>query len=898
MKLVFGIGCDGSAYPEFPGGGQGAVNTAVVGPRGLIQILEIQLGLTAPASNEAVRVAAYANKIKSLLSHTPGTFFARSFESDSWATAKELLSWRDELVADGWALQPLGTKRIDDLALIENEAQKLPDGFPDRLSATILTLLRVPKLSISSIQLVEPRDLLPPKFERLLHALEACGVVISASPPIASSGSGDLVTAQHFIKSGVSNPLVGDGTLVILEANTSLMAAEALAEWLAAGTEDELAGTLIIDPDGDTALLDRAFEARGLPALGRSSASPWRGALQVLPMAFAASWGPFNPTAMLDLLLLPRPPIGRYAANQLARALTREPGPGGSAWSRAWVKIEEHLVERYKDAQEPEKEIAATLSRWREWTTPSGYKRADGMPSDIARTIAGRVTDWAIKNDGGAGDPLLLSVASAASAMSHAIEVLGLATLPALTIDRLIEQVLADGATNPEHVAQAGGLRSVGRSDAIWASAPRIIWWGFRGPGSRVRPSPWSNVELDALRAAGCRPEPSQQQAARITWGYSNAINMAGERLILVRPALSGAEETTSHPLAHQLQPLLAKPSASIGWQAEKLLSAPSLSLSARNLLRQEVAVAQPPQMQAQWALPPAVAARIAERKESATSFERLIDCQMRWLILDVLGISGGRFAEIPGADQLLGNLAHEIANQVFEPGARPDSAKVKERAELLFDDMVSAIATPLLQPDLAAELARARVKVPQALAHLSRLLEQKGVVVVGTELERAADFPGGLSVVGRLDMIVQHPSRGQGVIDLKWTKSEKRRRAELTEGNAIQLATYGAIGDESGKAKLPGSYYLLNQRRLIGPTGTFVADEEIDGARDLEATWDAVMGTWRAWKDLASAGTAIAVGVEGATALAPDGVGFPINEKPCTYCELTTLCRVAAENS
>ena len=52
-------------------------------------------------------------------------------------------------------------------------------------------------------------------------------------------------------------------------------------------------------------------------------------------------------------------------------------------------------------------------------------------------------------------------------------------------------------------------------------------------------------------------------------------------------------------------------------------------------------------------------------------------------------------------------------------------------------------------------------------------------------------------------------------------------------------MATYGAIADSDGGAAAPGAYYLLNQRRLIGPRGSMVADEEMDGRTcSLADTW------------------------------------------------------------
>src|SRR3546814_7528318 len=60
---------------------------------------------------------------------------------------------------------------------------------------------------------------------------------------------------------------------------------------------------------------------------------------------------------------------------------------------------------------------------------------------------------------------------------------------------------------------------------------------------------------------------------------------------------------------------------------------------------------------------------------------------------------------------------------------------------------------------------------------------------VVGTELERERQV-GDLVLHGRLDLLVR---RGpvSAVLDLKWTRSERRYREEIEEGRAVQLAVY-----------------------------------------------------------------------------------------------------------
>jgi len=896
MDLIFGLACDGRAYPDFPGAGAGAVHAAVVGPVGLIDVLEVQLGLTGPRSPDAVRIAAYAAKLRAALPVAVDPFYAASFSRDPWATAKTLLTWRDDLTAAGWNGVAVGSPRIDALASVEAQTPPLPPGAPDRLRAVLADLTARPSLSIGHITLVEPIGLLPPPYRRLIDALEACGVKVEAATPRVAESVSDLHRVQAFLCSGEIEPLQGDGTFTIIGSDTALMAAESLAEWLAAGSEEDLAGTVVLSADGDTALLDRALQARGLPALGQSTASPWRGALQVLPLAFAASWAPFNAKALLDLLMLPRPPIERRAASRLARALAREPGTGSAAWKRAWTDLEADLAARFAEHPDAEAEVAGRLTRWREWTTGGVHSRTEGMPADSARRIATRVGRWAVETDAGQSDPLLMSVAGAASAMVEAIDVLAQDPLPALLVERMIEQVLAEGAKNPEHIATAGGLRCVTHPAAIWGSVQRLVWWDFKGPGQRVPPSPWSRAEQAALEAAGCVLEPQSSTAARISWSYASSLHQARDRILLMRPALASGEETVSHPLAHQLNPLTEPAGHNVRWSAERLLEDADHQVAGRRLKRAATSVVSPPTARALWTLPASAITRLDGRKESATSFERLADCQMRWMLLDVLRLSRGRFAEIPGSDQLLGNLAHEIANQVLRPGPVADADDVLHEVDAVFDTLLGAIAAPLAQPEFAGELAAARTRVPAALAELARLLRAKGLEVVGTELDREAEFEHGLSVHGRLDLVVRHPAEGLGVIDLKWTKSDKRRRTELAEGRALQLATYGAIADPYTDEPAPGAYYLLNQRRLIGPVGAVVSNEEVAAVRSLTETWNDLLETWRLWRDLAAKGSALGVGLPDASDHFPEGLGITPGEAPCRFCELTSLCRVTQE--
>ncbi len=862
-----------------------------MGPAGIVSALETVLGIGRPATAQVVRIAAMLGRMALDIDAHPAAFYAASFALDPWSTAREILSWRDGLIATGWTGSPTGFERLDALARLECE--DLATGLYDRLRCVEAMIAAHGCRRISAITLVDERAHLEPCWARLMDLMENAGVTVAEGlKAVAASGGSDLAKAKAFLREGRIESLEGDGSLVFIEADTQILAADAVAQWLAA---EEAAGqpeALVIAEDGNTAFLDKALAAHGLPTLGRSSASQWRGTLQILPLAFSIAWAPLNPRALLDLLNLPRSPIPRFAASRLGRALIKEPGTGAHIWADAWDGIRKVLLDRHKDDPNCEAAVAQLLEKWRGWTTGGLFERAFGMPRSQVLAIAQRVSAWAIEADAGKGDPLLLSLAGAANAVAQASSIIELEIFPALLVDRMIEQAMGDGCRNPAHIAQAGGLRSVKAPSAIWGPARTVIWWDFTGPGAKPGNRPWTRAEEAALKLTGCEL-PSVSRASDIaSAAYMKPLFMASHQVLLVRPAMSAGAMSVSHPLAHQLDPLTRPASGTVSWRAESMLSNEHQPLSGRLLERLPGMVTAPPKAQRSWRLPGAVAERLSNRRESATSFERLADCQMRWMIKDVLRVSGGRYADLPRTDQLLGNLAHAVAAKVLQPGAVPVRANVLEQAKIAFEELLPAIAALLQMPEYAGELAAARSRVPAALADLAGLLHARGFEIIGTELSREATF-GDLNVAGQIDLLVRHPVQGLAVVDLKWTRSPRRRLDELKEGRAIQLATYGAIADETSLAHAPGAYYLLNQKRLIAATGSIVADENVETTRSLPETWDDLVATWRHWRDMALAGDLVAAGIADDEDASPSPP-LQSSAAPCTYCEFTALCGIA----
>ncbi|MFC6789056.1 PD-(D/E)XK nuclease family protein [Methylobacterium komagatae] len=879
---------------------------AVVGPAGLLDILATRLGLGGPRVPPVVRIATWQRKLEAAAVDT-SRFWSASMASDGWATARQLLSWRDALVEAGWSPERLVAPpaRLADLAAAELVGPILPGGREDLLREVILAIEGGAAIDIDLLECVEDINLLGPGWNRLVRAVEAAGTAVR---PVATSAPVDVSTdigrLHHYLLTGQRTPFIGDGTVCDVSAVSAIAAAECVAEWLASEIEAGATGdAVVIVPSGDSSLLDQALTRRGTPLLGLSPASSFRGALQVLSLSFAVAWTPMDPGKLRELLLLPRPPIRRWAARILARALTKEPGLGGPAWQLAWEQIETRLREEAADTGDGQAsckataEVASTLDRWRAWTNGGRYDRKTGMPAPDAIALCRRVHDWAIDLDAGGRDPLLLCVVGAARALVEALEALGHSPVTALQIDRMIDQTIAEGLPDPARHAQEGRLRAVNDPGALWGAAHRVVWWDFTGSASSSPRFPWSAREGAALDAAGCCPErPDAQRRREASHWQSAALN--ARSLVLVRPALDRGSEAGPHPFFQQLHPVLdrAPGAPSIGFAAERLFVEERLPLAAREVVRSSSVAVALPSAQAAWDLPPTLSQRAqdAERRESATSFDDLLTCQLRWILKHLVGLRAGGARGIPKPEQLLGNLAHAVAQAAFRPGEVPDPTIVRPRAVLALDDLLPRIAAPLLLPGHASELAFARQRIPDALASLSDILARGRFAIEGMEVEHEQDFDI-VQVASRIDLVVRGPDGRRAIVDLKWTENgATAHRDKLAEGRAIQLATYSRLVEPDG-AGAPAGYYLLRQQRLLAEAGSPLAHEAITVSRSLADTWDAMVEDSARLTALAKKGRGIAAGIPGAHEHLPEDLAFTAGAKTCAYCDMTRLCRSAS---
>ncbi len=891
MHIVFGWKLDGSSYPLTATGSESAIGQPVVGPSGLVGLLETALGLAGPTLPAAVRIARYLGRLRTL--DDGARFYTRSFARDSWSTAKQLMVWRDELYAAGWRGQPIKAvgARLDTMALIES-VNDLPLGtsLGERLQAVLNDLRDGAALPIERIEVVSPEEHFPPLWRRLLTELRMNGVDIHVLEAPRPMGASDLAAIQRSLNGDEASKFTGDGSLVILDAEDEWQAADAVAAWLASGDNDE---TVIIRGEGSLAL-DAACQRLGLPRPGWTESSAQRSALQVLPLALEMLWEPIEPARILEFLSLPRCPLPRFVSRRFAKALMQEPGIGGKPWTDAWQTCVNDLTEKKRgdglDDSRVKKEVEKAQAEWRFWLEPQRFRRTYGIPVQAVQRVCNRIAQWSAGIAQSNDDPLFRTAASHAVALSEAIAALGSSHVTPVQLGRIIDAVIAEGAAAPAATEDAAPWSVVDQPGQLWGMADSLVWWEFAGDVGRSRQPPWSDVELAALTAADIHIEPIEDTMLREAASWRQAFLNARARAILVMPRQLRGDAADAHPLWHeifsQLEPSRAVPKAR--FPSRSIAVSCTTRLAGRVIKRQAIDPLLLPSARRNWTLPASALSR--RPQESITSIKTLIECPLAWALHYGARIRPSVLSKLPEDEQLVGVLAHAVVERLFAQRKNwpPDDAA--NEAKRLFDSLAPAIAAPLLRPGYVVEYERAKTHVSSSIGRLVRMISDADLTVRGCEEEVVVSVAPGRDFGGYLDLVLEDSNGRSVVLDLKWSKRDKYRREEIEEGRALQLAAYAWLEEQAGRTAIGAGYFMLRQQTLFFTSPhPFPAAHHVPGS-DLKQTWDRLKHAYDHRMAQLEQGEILVRGVEPG----PDDADMdpmPKIKPGCRFCDYRPLC-------
>lgn len=806
------------------------------GSGALLRDLELRLGLPSTEEADSGRVPRWVARIRAV--GDANAFYAKSFAVDEIGTARTLLDWRDALVDAGWDGGDLSGAgdRLEALARIEAHDGPAGDalGSADRLRRVERELEATPGRLYESVTLIERRSSWPRRWQRIFERLEAAGTSFELEVPDLASAdpSTDLGLLQSLMRGApVERQVTGDGSIVLLRADTCAELAEIVASYL---SEDERASDAVIVRSLDPITLERALRRHGLATQGHGEATPWRPAMQILPLALELAFAPRDPYRALELLTLPVGPFRGSVGAALSRAVAREPGIGGHEWSRQKEKLAVRLRSKQIAAGKSEVEadtyVAQRMAAVAEWFEAPSVG-VDSAPRTSLVLVANRVKDWLQKRMGAPERDVYAPAYVQASAFAQA---LGNDERDVLT--RVEARYLFDSLARGAHehslsFEEASRVPWVAHPSALLAPRDTVVAWGFvAGVERTVRRAPWNEDEQRALGERAVRFVDPRERLAIEAEAWRRVVLAARKRVVLVVPSSSKGDPKSAHPLWDEIR-------ARLGLDDDA--SVARLTVSAKDVLegRNTLARTTPvdaldlPEPRGEWIVAPELLERGAENETlSPTAFEELVSCPLRWVFSHRADLESGALAKVAGGPLLNGKLAHRLVEELHEAGAFALSEDAfREKARTVFDRLLEREGATLLLPGASFERIQLTTQVVAAMRELRRWLEASAFRIVAVEETVRAESALGV-LEGRLDLRIEDAKGNPAILDLKWGTSSYRAR--LLEGRALQLAIYArgvrAVANE--KVTPPAGYFSLSTGRSLAADARMKPSIAVEG--------------------------------------------------------------------
>ena len=816
MKITFGMFLDGTEWSSQTA----SLGEIKMGPLQFLAWLESRLGLDGVPVSTPERINEYMQKIR----RTAPSWCEASFKLDSWSTAKQMLAWRDELFENGWDGKSGSSERLKTLAALEADSGPLSPGVPDRIK-TILAELRKYKFS-DTLVLQDPRDLLPYEWKQVIGQLRESGMTLCEPEP--------------------AEPCIPE-KIQVNGANEFVLAGECV-RFLAAGENKRTA----IICEGDSSILDGAFQRNGIGRLNAVDRSRWRESLQILPLWLETLWKPFNPQRFLELLLLPNTPVPKKLAGELVQALQKEPGYRGEAWNEAWEKVKKDFADggEGKDLQK----IEAT---WNLLDKKCFYAEKEVS----AEAISGRC-DYLIEQLSVrvGKHPELALVIGHAKTLKNIVN--GRSPVKRMELARILDSIISTGTAGDHEGQERTDFAVFSHPGMIDRDFDTILWWNFIDTGA-AHTTNWTAEETAVLSGYN---RGAVRKLENLSW--HNALKHAEKKIIFFVPEMVNGNAAFPHPLLDEL-----------GIPKKEILTPEKLtgpdgkwSLAGRTAVLAEQPLFKPKSK----ACIKSNSIRPL-RRLSYSQLNTLISCPFQWFLQEYLGLNMPPAMTVPTGVLMLGTLAHKVIENIYRGKETLTVEEAVRNAEKEFSSLLPSMAAELLLDGRSVEQERIRKTLMNAVETLVKEINARKLLVKGNEIELHGTFEG-MDFIGYSDIYLENASGDKFVIDMKWSTSSYYEK-HLEEDKALQLATYSWLLDPEG-LDVRCAYFLLPRRQLVS-----------DPKKTWTTLWNNARTAWKQRFDEINSGK-LARGIADEKKLDTSTSALPL-AAGCAFCNYAALCEM-----
>lgn len=848
MQLIrFGMNLDGNRGWIL----NNQVGAATLGQQGLLNVLEVHLGLVRAPVSHAKRVVDMRQCLVECC--TGERFYEASFKVDELGVAEQLLNWRDQWYEAGWNGDFAATTlpRLQDMVALEKVAQQRVDaGIGQRLQA-VSQKLAYRKPQIDAIELTEPMESLPWCWQQVLKQLP----IIEPKPlPVLATVGTDLfalqttLLADKLIAGSTIEKFKGDGSVQVVRSESALTSSQWLAEFLKQANED----TAVLIPQQGT-LLDAALHANDHACLGQSESSVFRPALQLLPLALKLLQAPIDLAILMQFLTHPINPLRSRHRRRMAEHLANCPGIGGAKWHA--------LLQKLVDEDKNENSNTETLAHLQYWTESPRFSKKVGLPLEALIERTQKISEFfqtRLVADTVANNLTYLAAHEQAKAFSDALLALsmqGTTNISFAMLDKLLAQSMGTGVGNPLQNAEVGAAAAVNNPAALIDPFTNIVWWTMSSP-IQLQSHPWSSAEQKTLRDAGVSLPDLKAQAEQQALTWLRPVLLAKRELVLVLPP----EGEELHPFWWLLNASLASIKIT---KIEDCLNSPQTV--AKTTTVEAITYRALPAKRRWWTCK-SENQFDWDKPYSFSSLEPLLFNPYQWVLNYPANLRKASVLSIPSDFTLMGTLAHRMVEKLYctEGSLGWTLAQLGNWFDAQIDTLISEEGAVLLMAGKQVERLSFKARLRQSVISLHQLLQSAGITSVKPEeMLEGTSNQGDLK--GFADLLLTLSDGSTLIVDMKWA-GQKKYREKLENDTHLQLILYSKLVQEATGSWPEVAYFILHDAKLL-TTAPHKFKDVTPVTSKAELTkpeiWHQMLKTW-AWRKSQFKAGMIEVIVEG----------------------------------
>ncbi len=765
------------------------MDTKIVGTSGLLGHIEERMGLRTRDISPALRLSTYFAAMKRHVFDNPESVLAKSFATSEMGTAKEVLSWRDELVMDGYDFsKPAVSPRLEAINDIERHFQELmaEPGLADRTWNAIKWLEGTDSIRFDDMVIITTVDveLMPPTIRRLLSALEDRGAQLAR---------------KNFEREGFC-------PYTILHFSDKREADEYVAFH-----SHEIGGELWIAADNKAH--DNWMNALGGTPMGSCSTVLASQIKQIMLQCISLLREPLDIQNLLDLLYSPFEIIPNKLRWRLAHAIAKTGGYRNAECEKVindyigtGFESEEASGDTDIDPRQAEKErdkrmadVERFLPSVRRSETDADPKRVDAERlSSIVRSVA----DIALKALNGPNPALRSLPWNTLTDMAATI-----LTAIATETDESIEWSKVDSWTSsllaPETQTQYPAFKDsttlINDPVKMIAHSMKTIWLDAVGEIQAKQDCQFlMPSERQALACDMTFWEPELE--TRYNFDCMTMPLKLSEEVVFVTYDRIGSTPVPPHPIMLHLEQMAKQSGMDMADVTSNPKTEPELMskvLPIDNSGGGYYVELKDPKAVIKW-----------PDKLSYTSLSDIIFHPLDYVMQTMAGIRPSGPAELPNEHIAKGNVAHAVIAKLCEPrdGDEETTAdQIEERMRKEFKELfpitLEEHGASLNRSDNRLEVKLLEEQLEKSIANLANIIRANHLVVtacerpVETSLALLDEESDESDICGTVDMVLRDTRDGSTVVlDFKWARSLKPYRRMLHDNVAIQLELYKQI--------------------------------------------------------------------------------------------------------